>query len=153
MEDSNFSHEYHCSARASAVRFGWYLSGSNRFHLSLFCVQCSGRGTCPRWLLSILASSDLTRPLPSITVSMSSSLILSLQTLSTAVVQIFLADQTSGNTRRWNKRCTGVLTFIKDSDKKSYFLRVYDLKVTASHFINVSSFLISISLSLYRINQ
>ena len=33
-------------------------------------------------------------------------------------MQVYLADQTSGgNGRRWNKKCTGVLTLIKDNVK------------------------------------
>lgn len=52
-----------------------------------------------------------------------------LQTLSTAVVQVYLADQTSGNGRRWGKKCTGVITLIKDNENKSYYIRVYNVKV------------------------
>ena len=49
--------------------------------------------------------------------------------MATAVVQVYTADPTSANTKRWNKRCTGVLTFIKDSSKRSHYFRVYSLKV------------------------
>ncbi len=49
------------------------------------------------------------------------------QTLASAVVQVFLADPPGCN--RWNKRCCGVATFIKDNHKRSYFIRVYNLKV------------------------
>ncbi len=51
------------------------------------------------------------------------------QTLATAVVQVYLADPPSCN--RWNKRCCGVACFIKDNPKRSYFIRVYDLKVNS----------------------
>ncbi|XP_067932311.1 actin nucleation-promoting factor WASL-like [Watersipora subatra] len=51
--------------------------------------------------------------------------------LATAVVQVFLADNTSGNNCRWNKRCTGVLTFIKDNGQRSFYFRVYSLKTRA----------------------
>ncbi|XP_059163977.1 actin nucleation-promoting factor WASL-like isoform X3 [Physella acuta] len=46
--------------------------------------------------------------------------------LATGVVQLYLADQADRN--RWNKRCCGVACFVKDSSKKSFFIRVYDLK-------------------------
>ena len=49
------------------------------------------------------------------------------QTLASAVVQVFLADPPGLN--RWNKRCCGVATFIKDNQKRSYFIRVYNIKV------------------------
>ncbi|KAF6019209.1 WASL [Bugula neritina] len=49
-------------------------------------------------------------------------------TLSTAVVQVFLADQNTNSGPRWNKRCTGVLTFVKDNENRSYYLRVFNLK-------------------------
>jgi hypothetical protein len=43
------------------------------------------------------------------------------------VVQVYLADPPSRN--KWNKRCCGVVAFIKDNQMKSYFIRVYDIRV------------------------
>ena len=51
-----------------------------------------------------------------------------LQTLSSAVVQVFLAKGPMYN--QWSKYCCGVATFIKDNLKRSYYIRVYDLKVS-----------------------
>ena len=50
-----------------------------------------------------------------------------LQTLATGVVQLYLADQADRN--RWSKRCCGVACFVKDSSKRSFYIRVYDIKV------------------------
>jgi Wiskott-Aldrich syndrome protein len=47
-------------------------------------------------------------------------------TLSSAVVQVFLAKPPGFN--QWQKYCCGVATFIKDNLKRSYFIRIYDLK-------------------------
>jgi len=51
-----------------------------------------------------------------------------LQTLSSAVVQVYLAEAPSYN--RWVKRFCGVVAFVRDSAKRSYYIRLYDLKVT-----------------------
>ncbi|KAK6191547.1 hypothetical protein SNE40_003209 [Patella caerulea] len=48
------------------------------------------------------------------------------KTLATAVIQLYLSEEPEN--KKWNKRCCGVATFIKDNPKKSYFIRVYDLK-------------------------
>lgn len=49
----------------------------------------------------------------------------SLQTLNTAVVQIY---KTEGNAHsHWKKKHTGVVCFVKDSAIRSYFLRAYCL--------------------------
>lgn len=45
--------------------------------------------------------------------------------MATAVVQVCFADPP--NRSQWNKRHCGVLCFIKDNIKRSYFLRVYCL--------------------------
>ncbi|XP_070192688.1 actin nucleation-promoting factor WASL-like isoform X2 [Littorina saxatilis] len=47
-------------------------------------------------------------------------------TLASGVVQLYLADQ-PGRTS-WNKRCCGVACFVKDNPKRSYFIRVFDIK-------------------------
>uniref|UniRef100_UPI0037E80A03 WASP like actin nucleation promoting factor b isoform X2 n=1 Tax=Semicossyphus pulcher TaxID=241346 RepID=UPI0037E80A03 len=45
-------------------------------------------------------------------------------TLSSAVVQVFTADRNSS----WNKRCCGVACLVKDNPKRSYYIRVFDIK-------------------------
>ena len=50
-----------------------------------------------------------------------------LQTLATGVVQLYLADPPDRT--RWSKRCCGVACFIKDGNKRSFYIRVYDIKV------------------------
>ncbi|KAL4226644.1 hypothetical protein ACF0H5_014625 [Mactra antiquata] len=45
-------------------------------------------------------------------------------TLATAVVQLYLAD--AQNRQRWSKQCCGVVCFVKDNPKRSYFIRLYD---------------------------
>ncbi|ESO83677.1 hypothetical protein LOTGIDRAFT_169157 [Lottia gigantea] len=47
-------------------------------------------------------------------------------TLASGVVQLYLSDTQDG--QRWNKRCCGVATLIKDNTKRSYYIRVYDIK-------------------------
>ncbi|XP_067685165.1 actin nucleation-promoting factor WASL-like isoform X1 [Haliotis asinina] len=47
-------------------------------------------------------------------------------TLSSGVVQLYLSD--SPDKLRWNKRSAGVVTFVKDNTKRSYFIRVYDIR-------------------------
>ncbi|XP_052250840.1 actin nucleation-promoting factor WASL-like isoform X1 [Dreissena polymorpha] len=46
--------------------------------------------------------------------------------LSTAVVQLYLGDTT--NKQKWNKRCCGVVCFVKDNPQRSYFIRLFDPK-------------------------
>lgn len=48
------------------------------------------------------------------------------QTLSTAVVQLYLAEPP--NRQRWTRRCCAVVCFVKDNSKRSYFIRLYDAK-------------------------
>lgn len=57
-------------------------------------------------------------------------LFLQFQSIASAVVQVCFADPPSR--AQWNKRHCGVLCFIKDNYKRSYFLRVYclDLQTT-----------------------
>ncbi|XP_064606131.1 LOW QUALITY PROTEIN: actin nucleation-promoting factor WASL-like [Liolophura sinensis] len=47
-------------------------------------------------------------------------------TLATGVVQVFLAEAPSRS--RWNKRYCGVACFVKDNGKRSYYIRVFDIK-------------------------
>uniref|UniRef100_H3ACP6 WASP actin nucleation promoting factor n=1 Tax=Latimeria chalumnae TaxID=7897 RepID=H3ACP6_LATCH len=49
-----------------------------------------------------------------------------LQTLVTTVVQLYLALPHSSNC--WSKQFSGVACFVKDNPKRSYFIRIYDLK-------------------------
>lgn len=45
--------------------------------------------------------------------------------MSSAVVQVFMADRNSS----WNKKCCGVACLVKDNPQRSYFIRVFDIKV------------------------
>uniref|UniRef100_A0A3Q0SKB1 WASP like actin nucleation promoting factor n=1 Tax=Amphilophus citrinellus TaxID=61819 RepID=A0A3Q0SKB1_AMPCI len=45
-------------------------------------------------------------------------------TLSTGVVQVFIADRSSN----WNKKCCGVACLVKDNPQRSYFIRVFDIR-------------------------
>lgn len=47
-------------------------------------------------------------------------------TLASGVIQLYLAE--APMRQRWGKRVTGIACFIKDNPKRSYFIRVYDLK-------------------------
>lgn len=47
-------------------------------------------------------------------------------TMASAVVQVYFAEAPSYN--RWVKRYCGVATLVRDSNKKSYYIRIYDLK-------------------------
>uniref|UniRef100_A0A0K8UFU6 Wiskott-Aldrich syndrome protein n=1 Tax=Bactrocera latifrons TaxID=174628 RepID=A0A0K8UFU6_BACLA len=47
------------------------------------------------------------------------------QTLNTAVVQIYKTEGSAHS--HWKKKHTGVVCFVKDSAKRSYFLRAYCL--------------------------
>nr|XP_022295886.1 neural Wiskott-Aldrich syndrome protein-like [Crassostrea virginica] len=47
-------------------------------------------------------------------------------TLATGVVQLYTAE--APTRQRWSKRVTGLACFVKDNQKRSYFIRVYDLK-------------------------
>ncbi|CAG0915759.1 unnamed protein product [Notodromas monacha] len=51
------------------------------------------------------------------------------KSLASAVVQVFVASK-----GMWRKECVGVATFIKDSNKRSYFIRVYDIFTTQMLF-------------------
>eukprot|EP00088_Acartia_fossae_P006652 TRINITY_DN13069_c0_g1_i1.p1 TRINITY_DN13069_c0_g1~~TRINITY_DN13069_c0_g1_i1.p1 ORF type:complete len:541 (-),score=174.23 TRINITY_DN13069_c0_g1_i1:321-1943(-) len=48
------------------------------------------------------------------------------QSLAATVVQVYCSEG-PGHSYRWNKRCTGVLSFVKDNVKRSYYIRVYDM--------------------------
>lgn len=50
------------------------------------------------------------------------------QSLSSAVVQVYGSDRTCS----WVKRCCGVACLIKDNPQRSYFIRVLDMKVRSS---------------------
>ncbi|CAK9290740.1 unnamed protein product [Gordionus sp. m RMFG-2023] len=47
-------------------------------------------------------------------------------TQATAVVQVFLAEPPLYN--GWIKKCCGIACFVKDNSRRSYFIRIYDLK-------------------------
>ena len=46
--------------------------------------------------------------------------------LSTTVAQVYRSEGPSHN-YRWNKRTCGVVCFVKDNLRRSYFIRVYDM--------------------------
>lgn len=48
------------------------------------------------------------------------------QTLCSAVVQVYAADRSCS----WVKRCCGVACLVKDNPQRSYFIRVFDIKVS-----------------------
>ena len=50
-------------------------------------------------------------------------------TLASGVCQLYTADAPSR--QRWSKRFCGVVCFIKDNPKRSYFIRLYDIKKDA----------------------
>ena len=52
-----------------------------------------------------------------------------LQALATSVAQLYIAPPE--NRRVWWKEATGVICFVKDNGKKSYFLRMYSLVVSS----------------------
>ena len=49
------------------------------------------------------------------------------QTKATAVVQLFQAKESR---TQWTKFKTGVVCFVKDNVKKSYYIRLFDLSVS-----------------------
>ena len=50
-----------------------------------------------------------------------------LQTVATGVVQLYIAEPPTRT--QWSKKTTGVACFIKDNQKRTYYIRVYDTKV------------------------
>jgi len=48
------------------------------------------------------------------------------QSLVATVAQVYCSEG-PGHSYRWNKRCTGVVSFVKDNVKRSYYIRVYDI--------------------------
>lgn len=44
--------------------------------------------------------------------------------MSTAIVELLLTEHPH---IKWTHRCYGVVCFVKDNPKRSYFIRVYDL--------------------------
>ena len=46
--------------------------------------------------------------------------------LATTVTQVYRSEGPSHN-YRWNKRTCGVVCFVKDNLRRSYFIRVYDM--------------------------
>ena len=55
------------------------------------------------------------------------------QTLSTTVAQVYRSEG-PGHNYRWNKRTCGVICFVKDNLRRSYFIRVYDMDRTVLVF-------------------
>ena len=48
------------------------------------------------------------------------------QTLATTVVQVYRSE-VPGHSYRWNKSTCGVVCFVKDNLKRSYYIRVFDM--------------------------
>lgn len=48
------------------------------------------------------------------------------QALATTVAQVYQSEG-PGHSYRWNKRTCGVVCFVKDNGRRSYFIRVFDL--------------------------
>lgn len=46
--------------------------------------------------------------------------------MSSAVVQLYAADRNC----MWSKKCSGVACLVKDNPQRSYFLRIFDIKVS-----------------------
>ncbi|MED6278826.1 hypothetical protein CHARACLAT_027987 [Characodon lateralis] len=51
-------------------------------------------------------------------------------TLCSAVVQVYRAERSY----KWVKRCCGVACLVKDNPQRSYFIRVFDIKVSKTCF-------------------
>lgn len=54
------------------------------------------------------------------------------QTMSSAVVQLYAADRNC----MWSKKCSGVACLVKDNPQRSYFLRIFDIKVSFISTLN-----------------
>lgn len=54
------------------------------------------------------------------------SFVVLIQTLCSAVVQVYGTDRSCS----WLKRCCGVACLVKDNPQRSYFIRVFDIKVS-----------------------
>ena len=50
------------------------------------------------------------------------------QSLATSVAQLYIASPESRN--KWSKKTTGVVCFVKDNAKRSYFIRIYSIVVS-----------------------
>ena len=55
------------------------------------------------------------------------------QTLATTVAQVY-GSEGPGHNYRWNKKTCGVICFVKDNLRRSYFIRVYDMDRTVLVF-------------------
>lgn len=57
-------------------------------------------------------------------------LCLCVQSIATAVVQLYMALPHSPT--QWSLQHTGVVCFVKDNPKRSYYIRLFDMKVRNS---------------------
>lgn len=55
--------------------------------------------------------------------------------MATAVAQLYMALPNSSN--MWSLQHTGVVCFVKDNPQRSYFIRMFDLKVTSQTMVPV----------------
>lgn len=58
------------------------------------------------------------------------SFVVLVQTLCSAVVQVYGTDRSCS----WLKRCCGVACLVKDNPQRSYFIRVFDIKVSETRW-------------------
>lgn len=75
---------------------------------------------------------------------------ISLKSKATAVVQLFHANPDRHN---WSKFRTGVVCFVKDNVKKSYYIRLVDIGVSIVSLSLIHAHLFSIFLYKYRRSQ
>ncbi|MEQ2198250.1 hypothetical protein XENOCAPTIV_010063 [Xenoophorus captivus] len=76
----------------------------------------------PRPLESLISSCSSNKPCTSL--CSTSCLPVCVQTLCSAVVQVYRAERSY----KWVKRCCGVACLVKDNPQRSYFIRVFDIK-------------------------
>lgn len=65
--------------------------------------------------------------------------------MSSAVVQIYAADRNA----MWSNKCCGVAWLVKDNLQRSYFIRIYDIKVSFS-FSDFVVFILNFELNDFR---
>lgn len=58
------------------------------------------------------------------------------QSMASAVAQLFMALPHSPSS--WSLQHTGVVCFVKDNPQRSYFIRMFDLRVNCQTFPNLN---------------
>lgn len=69
---------------------------------------------------------------------------LCVQSVATAVAQLFMALPHSPS--MWSLQQTGVVCFVKDNPKRSYFIRMFDLKVNSHTVQHVCWFIYDLAM-------